>query len=272
MAASRHRPVWGLLGLVAANFFLLSIQVRDTQGNRLLRSWVVAAVGPFAEVLHAGVSWWGDTVAVLARLTRLESENRRLRDENWRLQIELHRLENLRRQWIADEGFRALQARFAYRILRAAVIQTRPSSDSLRIWINLGRRDGIRSDLPVIVPEGVVGRVIFAGTNSSEVELLVDPSAAAGARLARSGTAGIVEGTGRDYLLLRYLPQTVELQPGEQVVTSGTDGIYPPGLPLGRVIAPFEGGGGTFLEARVEPVVQPWRLAEVAVVLWKEEE
>ncbi|GAB4252040.1 MAG: hypothetical protein Kow00109_27660 [Acidobacteriota bacterium] len=271
MTQSRHHPVWGLLGLIAANLFLLSIQVRDERGNRVLRNWVVAAVSPFAEVFHAGVSWLGETAEFLDRLARLDSENRRLRDENWRLQIQLHRLENLYRQWRADEGFRALASRFEYRVLRTAVIQARANPDSLRIWINVGRRDGVEADLPVIVPEGVVGRVVLAGPTSSEVELLLDPSAAAGARLTESGAAGIAEGTGGDYLLLRYLPQTVEVWPGEEVVTSGTDGIYPPGLVIGRVIDRFAGGTGTFQEVRVEPAVRPWRLAEVAVILWKEE-
>ncbi|HOM98772.1 MAG TPA: rod shape-determining protein MreC [Acidobacteriota bacterium] len=268
MIRSRRRPLWGLVGLVACNFFLVSFQVRSPNGDRLIRTWLLSAVSPFVLAAEESLSMAAGAADWIREIWNLREENRRLWEENWRLQISLHRLENLRRQWEKDAAFRVLAERFDYSVQRALVVQRRFGVDDQRVWINVGREDGVEPDLPVVTPEGVVGRVLVSGESTSEVELLIDPNAAAGAMVEEIEEMGIAAGTGDGSLLLRYLPLTADLEPGQAVVTSGTDGIYPPGLLIGRIVAVQLGPDGTFQEARLEPSVSFSRLSELAVLRW----
>lgn len=117
-----------------------------------------------------------------------------------------------------------------------------------------------------MTPEGIVGRVITTTAFSSEVELLTDVNAAAGAIVGEQRFEGVVQGTGGDLVNLNFIPASTQLTVGDEVQTSGTDGVYPKGLPIGEV-AQVQHDSAVYLTVRVKPGVDFARLEEVAVIL-----
>ena len=101
--------------------------------------------------------------------------------------------------------------------------------------IDKGTSDGLRPDMAVIAPAGVVGRVIMPTRRASKVQLLIDRNAAAGALVERSRAQGVVVGTGTDRLRMDYVSGTADIKVGDRVVTSGIDGIYPKGFVIGQI-------------------------------------
>jgi rod shape-determining protein MreC len=110
-----------------------------------------------------------------------------------------------------------------------------------------------------------VGRVVVAGRTLSRAQLLLDATAAAGARIARTGEIGIVRGDGGARLRLQNIPTTSTVAPGDLVETAGIDGIYPRGIPIGRVETVAR-GSDLFLEIRVLPSARFSRLQDVLVL------
>lgn len=263
---ARSRPLVGLLVLVILNLFLLSVQIRSDDGRLLLRTWSLALFSPFALTAHFLSVGAGQLVSRYKFLTALEERNRYLEDQNWRLQIELNRLEAMKRQVEIDNEFDLLRQQYEFQTKRAAIIWRNVPLYSAKIVINAGTRHGVRKDSAVITPSGVVGRVLAVTDFTAEVELLTDVNAAAGAMLGASRLQGVVQGTGEQILDLNYILATEQVDLGETVYTSGKDGIYPVGVPIGAVTEARD-EGAVYKRIRVEPYVSYLRLDEVAVVL-----
>jgi len=145
------------------------------------------------------------------------------------------------------------------------VIGTGAGTASLMIQLDRGERDGIRKNMGVITPDGVVGKVVESYPNASQVLLLTDKESGVGAMLADSRIQSPVGGQGEPLLVMKYVPNDDEVNPGERVVTSGMDRIFPRDLPVGTVaeIKP----GNPFKQIRVKPAANLERLEEVLVLL-----
>lgn len=263
---ARGRPFAGLLLLVVLNLFLLSIQIRSEEGRLLLRSWGVAFVTPPASLFHAVSARLSRISNRLDFQRRLEDRNRYLEAENWRLQTELHRLEALRRLVDRDPAFDLLEQHLGVRSVRAAVIWRNLPLFYERVVVNAGSGQGVRKDTAVITPEGIVGRVLSTTGASAEVELISDVNAAAGAVVGDERIQGVVQGTGGRMLKLSFIPGSVTVQPGAFVLTSGADGIYPKGVPIG-LVASVDRSAGVYQAILVEPFVDVTRIEEVALVV-----
>jgi rod shape-determining protein MreC len=140
------------------------------------------------------------------------------------------------------------------------------ASPNLRtLTIDKGMADGLRPNMAVIAPAGVVGRVITPGARAAKVQLLIDRNAAAGVLAERSRAQGVAEGTGSD-LRLNYVSGTADLVVGDTVVTSGIDGIYPKGFVVGQIES-VERGSGAFGAIAIRPAVDFSSLEGLLVVL-----
>jgi rod shape-determining protein MreC len=131
------------------------------------------------------------------------------------------------------------------------------------VTISLGARDGLGKDMAVLAPEGVVGRVVLTSPRAAKVQLLIDRNAAAGAIIERTRVEGIVVGSGDGRLRLDYTSATAEVKAGDEVISSGTDGIYPKGFSIGIVENVERGGRGIVLR----PAVDFSKLEHVLVVV-----
>jgi rod shape-determining protein MreC len=263
---SRHRSLFLLGGVVLLQVLLLAVQIkRDSQG-RLIRVWTVGAVSPFERAGAHGVSHIRDTWNHYFALQNTSRENEDLKRENGALKLQITQLQSK-----ASEADR-LAALLKFRqtnldvpMVSARVIGGSADSASQTIYLDRGERDGIRRNMGVITPDGVVGKVIESYKDTAQVLLLTDKDSGVGAKLADSGAQHPVGGTGEPLLLMKYVPNDDDVNSGERVVTSGMDRIFPRDLPVGTIaeIKP----GNTFKQVRVRPAANLERLEEVFVLL-----
>jgi rod shape-determining protein MreC len=152
-------------------------------------------------------------------------------------------------------------------LIVARVVGINPDPNRLTVRIDRGDADGVVRNMPVVTPDGVVGQVLRAASGSADVLLLADPNSRLGVRIQRTRARAGAAGTGDERLLrLDYLAHAEDLQEGDPVVTSGTDGIYPPGLMVGHASQVQRQGSGMFLGAMLLPSVDFSRLEEVLVL------
>ena len=140
-----------------------------------------------------------------------------------------------------------------------------PGENSNAIFIDKGSDSGLTTDLAVITPEGVVGKILAIFPHSAQVLLITDPSSGVGVTLAQSRVQGILKGGSNSFCDLHYVMNEEVVNRGEAVVTSGLDQVYPKGLPVGTVVN--VGDGNIYKTITVKPAVDLNRLEMVLVVL-----
>jgi rod shape-determining protein MreC len=267
----RYRNLIVLVGVLFAQILGLAMQVRRTTDNeptRLIRIWAVGAVSPLERTLVWMKTSSGNLWHNYFYLRGVRAENRSLKE-----QIERMRLEQVRMSQDADQA-RRLQALLAFKeqfisqTTAAQVIGGSGSEQSRLIYIDKGYNDGIRPDMAVITGDGVVGKVLRAdpaNRHVAQVLLIDDQSSGVGAILEKTRLQGILRGRPTGEVMLEKVMSDETVPAGEQVLTSGGDGIFPKGLLVGRVtkVAP---GGDLFLNIRVRPAADLSRLEEVLVV------
>jgi rod shape-determining protein MreC len=133
------------------------------------------------------------------------------------------------------------------------------------ILLNRGERDGVRQDMAVITPDGVVGKIIEVFADTSQVLVLTDRESGVGGLLETSRTQGVVNGTGEALLALNYVAPFQAVKEGERILTSGLDRVYPKDLPVGTVLSVEQ--GTPFQKIRVRPAARLDQLEEVLVLL-----
>jgi len=263
---SRHKSLFLLGGVVLLQVLLLAVQIkRDSQG-RLIRVWTVGAVSPFERAGAHGISHIRDTWNHYFALQNTSRENEELKRENGALKLQITQLQSK-----ANEADR-LAALLKFRqtnvdvpMVGARVIGGSADSASQTIYLDRGERDGIRRDMGVITPDGVVGKVIESYKDTAQVLLLTDKASGVGAMLVSTRVQKPVGGNGEALLILKYISNEEDVNPGERLVTSGIDRIFPPDLPVGTIadVKP----GNTFKLIRVRPAANLERLEEVFVLL-----
>src|SRR4029077_14697021 len=169
-------------------------------------------------------------------LQNTSRENERLLRENNTLKLQINQLQSK-----AAEGDR-LAALLNFRksqqsvpMLGARVIGTSADTASQTAYLDRGERDGVRRNMAVVTPDGVVGKIIESYRDTSQVLLLTDKDSGVGGMLAESRIQSPVGGTGEPLLSMKYIPTDDKVNVGEQVVTSGMDRIFPRDLPVGTV-------------------------------------
>ncbi len=150
--------------------------------------------------------------------------------------------------------------------IAADVIGASATPDFRTITIDKGTGDGLRPNMAVIAPAGVVGRVVVPSSRAAKVQLLIDRNAAAGAVVERSRAQGLAIGGGEDLLEMTYVSEAADIVAGDQVMTSGIDGIYPKGFAIGRVER-VEKNGPSYKRIVVRPAVDFRALEEILIVL-----
>jgi rod shape-determining protein MreC len=263
---SRHKSLVLLAGVILLQVVLLAVQIkRDSQG-RLLRVWTVGAMSPFQRAGAKGIGNIRGTWSHYFALQNTSRDNEQLRRENDELKMQVNQLQSKAAE--ADRLAALLNFRQTQRnvpMLGARVIGTSADSASQTIYLDRGERDGIRRNMGVITPDGVVGKVIESYRDTAQVLLLTDKDSGVGAMLSDSRIQSPVGGTGEPLLSMKYIPTDDTVNVGEHVVTSGMDRIFPRDLPVG-VVAEIK-TGRPFQQVRVRPAANLQRLEEVIVLL-----
>lgn len=267
---SRRRPFRLLTVVVLLQVLLLAFQIKRERDVRLIRLWAVEILTP----LQRAGTW---SISTVHGGWRNYIDLRHTHAENERLHAELERLELRNRELesrSAEAGRLAVLLNFRddrteAPMLAAQVIGASADSVSRTIFINRGEHDRVRRNMPVITPDGVVGKIVEVFPNSAQVLLIDDKDSGVGALLSETRTHGVVKGTGDPALHLEYIAPTEKVHAGETILTSGDDRIYPKDFPVGTVIdvkpaSPFE-------TIAVQPAARLDRLEEVLVLLTQQE-
>jgi len=263
---TRHRELSVLAAVLISQVFGLAVQVRskDPQHAPLIRVWAVATVTPFEQaIVHAEGAVYGVWHNYLY-LRGVRQENRDLK-----AQIEQLRLEQVRLSQDASQA-RRLQALLGFKeqsilaTLPAQVVGSSGSEQSRSLYLDKGERDGLRKDMAVITADGVVGKILQAYPHTAQVLLINDQTSGLGAIVERLRAQGIVRGSPAGETMLEKIMADEEVQPGDRIITTGGDGIFPKGLLVGTVIKVST--ADLFLRIRLHPAADLTRLEEVLVI------
>lgn len=206
-------------------------------------------------------------------LIEVKEENERLKKENLLLKSQLAYYKEKERIYKTIEDFYKVSSFLDYPKVLGRIIYKPMDPFSGIIFIDKGRNDGILPQMPVLASVdgeavALIGQVVEVHKNWSKAIFITDPSFAADVKVERTGDRGILVGKAEKYCNLQYLPSTSELQPGDEILTSGQDAFFPPGLLVGIVITvnkdPVQ---GIFKFAEVKPVVDLHNIDLVLILL-----
>ncbi len=269
----RYRNLIVLVGVLFAQILGLAVQVNvkrttDSEPTRLIRVWAVGMVTP----LEKAMVWTQTSTANIWHnyfyLRGVRAENRNLKQQIERMSLEQARMSQDADQARRLQALLAFKEQFISQTMAAQVIGESGSEQSRLIYLDKGYSDGIRPDMAVITADGVVGKVLRAdpaNRHVAQVLLIDDQTSGVGALLDKTRLQGILRGTPSGEVVLEKVMSDETVPSGEQVLTSGGDGIFPKGLLVGRVtkVTP---GSELFLNIRVRPAADLSRLEEVLVV------
>lgn len=271
LSGARGRRV--LLGaLVLVHLVVISRQVDAGDGQSLLHRTVFSLLSPPQKLV-------GGTLRGIGGIWSRYVDLRGLREDNETLRRRVHELDRAlrERRALARETERLREVLGLQRILPhesiAAEVIAREGVPWFRtITVDRGSDAGVALNAPAISPSGVVGRVIALGPWAARVQLLLDRDCGVGVMIESSGVTGVVSGqvgladSGTADLVMNYVPAHAEVEPGDIVVTSGLDRIFPKGLMVGRVRSAGRASEGLFREVRVTPSARFDRLEQVLIL------
>ena len=270
----RYRNLTILVGVLFLQVLGLAVQVKrsgEAENTRLIRIWAVDTVTPFERLLvwaqNSGNNLWHSYFY----LRGVRAENRQLKE-----QIEQMRLEQVRLSEDAEQAHR-LQSLLAFKeqtiakTVPAQVIGSSGSDLSRSIYIDKGSSAGVGLDMAVITAGGIVGKVLRVYPSTALVLMINDQTSGVGAMLEKSRLQGVLRGTANGAVILERVMSDEQVTPGETVLSSGGDQIFPKGLPVGTVtkVSP---GREMFLSIEVKPAADLSRLEEVLVITQKQEQ
>ena len=269
----RQRAPWWLAGLLVVQLGLMAYDARDgVTKQRMIRVWGQALISPFQRATTGVGNAGSGLFQYLSNLRNAAAENAQLKQRIEQMETELSQLRANRDE---NERLRALlgfKENSQYKSVTASVIARDPSLWFDTVTINRGSSDGIELNMPVVTPSGIVGRVVTLSPWTAQVMLITDERAAAGAvvgQLGQSNALGSVKGLGNNGLLeMRYVSGLEEVNPGDYVVTTGQDGIYPPGISVGEVVEVKKGTATTPHTIYIKPGARLNALEEVAVLFY----
>jgi rod shape-determining protein MreC len=259
------RGVLVLGTVVAACLLFLTLQTRGygTRAGDALALVTTPVQSGLARVNRAAVGAW----STYLDWKNVRAENRRLRDENQRLRVESLQVSETVAENQRLRRLLALQERLPLATVSAQIIGREWSGWVRSLTVNRGRGDKVARLTAVISPEGLIGRVMEVRSGASIIQVLIDPASTVGGHVVRTRTSGIVEGDARGSMRLKYMARDgAGIQVGDLVVTSGAGGLFPRGIPVGRVRALDDRGSALFHYAVLTPVVDFARVDEVLLV------
>jgi rod shape-determining protein MreC len=255
-----------LASVLAFCVLLLSAQApAKSRGGTVLQSWILSAAAPLA----SAASWVSRSVTLgadsVGDVFRARSENIRLKEELGAEQREVFELKAELAQHERERRMSAAASSLPNVVGMAPVLLVERRAGFQSALVGAGASRGVVRGSPIAVPEGLVGRVVTVGHTLSRAQLLLDASAAVGARIVRTGELGVVHGDGRGALRLHNIPTTSTVKAGDLIESAGIDGIYPRGVPIGQVESAAR-GSNIFLEIRVRPSAPFARLTDVLLL------
>jgi rod shape-determining protein MreC len=254
-----HRDLSGYKDYILhAVLVLISLIIISSNQNKQIQSfkmWMVGMIGTFQEK-------WNSVQSYLD----LRQKNEQLLYENTRLALENSMMYEMRLENDRLKKLIGFKESSELRLIMARVIVKETKGFINGIVLDVGAQDGVAKNMPLVVSNGLVGKIYYAGKNQSIGHLLLDPNFRVSAKIQRSRVTGIVSWDGGEFCSLNEVPKRSDVQMGDSVITSGYGGIFPPGLIIGTVTEITESPRGLFLDVQIKPTVDFEKLEEVFVI------
>jgi len=256
----------GVIVLIAVNIILLSVSNRYYQSYGPGRI-AISLIAPFQEAVSRSIRFVKDIWVHYFFLVETAKEN----DIYKKALSHAVEKDNLHKELkLSNNRLRSLlnfQKTITDEVISAEVIGKDSSPWFNTIMIDKGKHDGVKKGAAVVIPEGIVGQVAEVSTNYSKILLIIDHNSAVDALVQRTRARGIIKGASSDRCLFKYVLRKKGVAVGDTVVSSGLDGVFLKGLPVGRVSGIIRPNSGIFQEVSVTPYVDFEKLEEVLVVL-----
>jgi rod shape-determining protein MreC len=266
----RRRARLLLVLLVLSALILVTVDFRGGDEGALhrFRGIATAVFQPIQDGLVTVVRPVGDVAGGIGDVFRSRSENARLRAQLESLQERRRSTTDLERENEELRGLLDLRDRGQLDTISARTVALGPSNFEWTITIDVGSTDGVERDMPVINGAGLVGRIIQVMPHASRVLLTIDPNFGAAARVSRHGETGYIDGRGGEPMIFRPLDPEIDVEVGDEIVTSTYQGgIFPGGIRIGTVSVVDDAASRLAREIQVQPFVDFTRLHHVLVVV-----
>lgn len=267
----RDRPVI-MIAIVIVVLIILAFATANSSQAVPGESFIGSVISPFQSIVTSvvnSITGWiehifsvddegAELIALRERVMQLESDASLIND----LKLENERLRTIANYYDENPQLEMVTAR---------VIGKSPGYWINTLVINIGRNKGIEKDMPVITPQGLVGRVLEVGANWSKVISIIDSQSSVGGIIERTRDNGIVRGTIQEnnsdgLCAMYYLPFENDLVPGDKVLTSGLGGLFPKGIVIGEVIEVSRPKDEVERTAVIKPTAKLNNIEEVMVI------
>jgi rod shape-determining protein MreC len=284
---TRFKNPMVLIAIVLTQVIALAIQVqrpaRDAAGGAremdatgggpdgrkvtLLRRWTILGITPVERVVHGSSLKVRGVWDGYIDLRHTHQQNEQLKQDVARLREEQASFAEDAAQGRRLQTLLAFKQQYVTSTVAAQVIGTSGSERSHVLYLDKGSEDGLKPEQPVITPDGVVGKIRDVFPHTAQLLLINDATAGAGVILTSTRVRGILRGSATGQVQINNLTADSRIKPGEQVVTSGGDMVFPRGLPVGVIesIAP-DPLHQPYTAIRIKPAANLARLEEVLVI------
>jgi rod shape-determining protein MreC len=252
--------------LLAFSFLLFTNISIFANAYSKTKVYVSGLVGPTLKVVGSPFRFTAGLFDRYVDLVNVKEKNAELKKRLEALQLQNQKVPELEKE---NERLRSLLHFMEHR--PATMTAARVIGEDVTNWfkciiIDKGRGSGIKEKMPVVTADGVVGQAVEVNQWHTKVMIINDTNSALDVYVPGKQTRGVLEGTGRTTLKMKYVLKNDDIESGDKLVTSGKDGIYPRGLPVGVVIAANKNVVGLFAEVEVMPYNNFRKLDEVLVV------
>jgi rod shape-determining protein MreC len=271
---SRYKNILFLVAVLLVQVIGLAVQVRRPNPNggdgktvRLIRYWAISLMSPPEKVVHGTGTGVRGMWSNYLDLRHVRQQNQELRERVSRLQLEQAGLLEDARQGQRLQALLGFKEHYIYSTVPAQVIGTSGTDQSRILTIDKGSKDGLKPDMAVITPDGIVGKVRDVFGHTSQVLVISDQTSGAGVLLESTRLRGVLRGNALGQpQIINMLPDE-RVKPGERVITSGGDQIFPRGLPVGVVdqVVP-DTSNPPYLDIVLKPAANLGHLEELLVI------
>jgi rod shape-determining protein MreC len=264
---TRFYRIWIWAFFLGFVLFLLSSNPDQRSTWNPAEQLIIEIAAPFQKLIKQSINIIEEFWLNYFYLVNLRGENQQLCRKIDTLRMENSRYKELLATHERLQELLQFKQTISRPVLAAQVIGWDPTGWFKSIIIDKGRQTGLRLNMPVVNASGIVGRIVSVSPNYAKVLLIIDQNSAVDCLVQRSRDRGMVKGLSAEVCQLDYMVKSSDVAIGDMVVTSGQAGIFPKGLPVGRVLSVKDVAGELFKDIEIRPVVDFSKLEEVLVIL-----
>ena len=261
------RTIWLWVFIIGSVLFLLSSNSDLGPTWNPAEQFVIEITAPFQKLIKQTTKSTEELWLNYFRLVDVHHENTELKNEMHELKMANSRYRELLATQERLEELLQFKQTINRPVLAAQVTGLDPTGWFKSVIIDKGKWAGLRLDMPVVNAFGVVGRVVSVSSNYAKVLLIIDQNSAVDCLVQRSRDRGMLKGLMSEICKLDYVAKSNDITMGDIVVTSGLGGVFPKGLPVGRILDVKEISGELFKDIKIRTAVDFSKLEEVLVIL-----